>query len=69
MVAVYDKMQAKCNLWKVTFSLGKMGTQALKSHATGKGHCKKLKECKEIHSFFTKRQSVSKSSEKEKNVE
>ena len=46
-----------------------MGTQALKSHATGKGHCKKVKERKEIRSFFTKRQSVSKSSEKEKDVE
>ena len=44
-------------------------SQALESHATGKGHCKKVKERKEIRSFFTKRQSVSKSSEKEKDVE
>ena len=36
------------------FSLGNMGTQALKSNAISKGHCKKVKEWKEIHSFFTK---------------
>ena len=46
-----------------------MGTQALRSHATGKGHCKKAREPKEIRSFFTKRQSVSKSGKKQTDVE
>ena len=43
--------------------------KALKSRATGKEHCKRVKEWKETCSFFTKRQWVSKSSEKEKDVE
>ena len=30
--------------YKTAFSLGNMGTQALKSHATGKGNFKKVKE-------------------------
>ena len=41
--------------YKTAFSLGNMGTQALKSHATGKGNFEKVKEQKEVCNFFTKR--------------
>ena len=69
-IAVDDQMQAKCNSCKVTFLFGNNAhNPSSKSHATGKGHCKKVKEWKEMHSFFTKRQTVFKSTEKEKDVE
>ena len=62
LVAAADKTQAKCKLCKATFTLGNMGMTALKSHATGKGHRKKVIKHKEIQNFFAKRQNVSKSS-------
>ena len=51
-VAVDNKMQAKCNICKVTFQPRNISMQALKRHHAVTGHSKKTEEQAKICSFF-----------------